>query len=131
MAEKQKLDVLKTSKIKEILSTEYRWETYLIGVLSIVSLTLSLLMLTNVLTIKEDVPLIGTNPLIFEIALLVLSIVGLIFFAIPFFRPAIPELKKLSFPTTRVFIANTVRVLFSYSLSYYYSYYTKHLSQPS
>jgi preprotein translocase subunit SecE len=110
MAERKKLDVTKTSKLREVLSTEYKWETYLIGFLSIFSLTLSLLMLTNVLTIKESTPIIGNNPLIFEILLLVLSIAGLVLFAIPFFRPAIPELSKLSFPTWRVFVANTTRV---------------------
>lgn len=110
MAERQKQDVSKASKLKEILSTEYRWETYLIGVLSIFALALSLLMLTGVLTVKESTPIIGSNPLVFEILLLVLSVAGLILFAIPFFRPAVPEISKLSFPTWRVFIANTTRV---------------------
>ena len=110
MAERQKQDQLKSSKLREIFSTEYKWETYLIGFLSIVALALSLLMLTKVLTIKEDTPIIGSIPLLFEILLLVLSVAGLLLFAIPFFRPALPEVKKLSFPTFRVFIANTTRV---------------------
>ena len=110
MAERKKADVTKTSKLKEILSTEYKWETYLIGFLSIFSLALSLLMLTGVLTIKESTPVIGKNPLVFEILLLVLSVAGLVLFSIPFFRPAIPEVSKLSFPTWRVFVANTTRV---------------------
>ena len=98
------------SKLREVLSKEYKWETYLLGAVSAVALALALLMLTGVLTINSSIPVIGKNPLVFEIIVLVLSIVGLVLFAIPFFRPAAPEVKKLSFPTWRVFLANTVRV---------------------
>jgi len=35
---------------REIMSTEYRWETYLLGAVSAVALALALLMLTGVLT---------------------------------------------------------------------------------
>ena len=100
----------KSSKIRTILTTEYKWETYLIGVLSCVALALGLLMVTNVLTIKDTVPIIGTYPKVFQWIILGLGLIGLVLFAIPFFRPAVPEIKKLEFPTFRVFIANTTRV---------------------
>jgi preprotein translocase subunit SecE len=110
MAVKEKTDMTKGGKLREILSTEYKWETYLIGILSFVAIALALLMLTDVLTVKSDTPIIGSNPRLFEWLILGLGVIGLILFAIPFFRPAVPEIKKLSFPTWRVFLANTVRV---------------------
>jgi len=101
---------IKKSRIREVLSTEYKWETYLIGVLSVIAIALGLLMATNVLTIKEDVPIVGTYPVIFQWIILGLGFFGLILFAIPFFRPAVPEIKKLEYPTWRLFLANTTRV---------------------
>ena len=109
MAVKEK-NVEKPSRIRTILTTEYKWETYLIGVLSAIALALGLLMVTGVLTIKDSIPIIGTYPKVFQWIILGLAIIGLILFAIPFFRPAVPEIKKLEFPTWRVFIANTTRV---------------------
>jgi len=95
---------------REIMSTEYRWETYLLGVLGVFALAIGLLMKTDVLTVKEDTPIIGANPAIFEWIIIGLAVVALILFAIPFFRPAVPEFKKLTFPTWRLFLANSVRV---------------------
>lgn len=109
MAVKEK-NVEKTSRIRTILSTEYKWETYLIGVLSAVALAIGLLMATGVLTIKESVPIIGAVPKLFQWLIIGLAILGLVLFAISFFRPALPEISKLEFPTWRVFVANTTRV---------------------
>ena len=40
---------IKPSKIKEIMSTEYKWETYLLGFLSLVAIALGLLIFSNIL----------------------------------------------------------------------------------
>ena len=101
---------IKPSKIKEILTTEYKWETYLLGVLSVIAIALGLLIFTEVLTIDESTPVIGGFSTLFAWIVTVVGAVGFILFAIPLFKPAIPELKKLSFPTFRVFVANATRV---------------------
>ena len=101
---------VKKSKIKEILSTEYKWETYLLGFISIVAIALGLLIFTNILTLDENTAVIGRYPTLFAWIITIIGSIGLILFAIPLFKPAMPELKKLSFPTKRVFLANTVRV---------------------
>jgi preprotein translocase subunit SecE len=106
----KKQDLFQSSRLAKIMATEYKWETYLLGVLSVFALALGLLMVTGTLTIKEDTPIIGAKPIIFEIMILALGVIGLILFAIPFFRPAFPEIKKLTFPTGRLFVANAVRV---------------------
>lgn len=101
---------VKKSKVKEILTTEYKWETYLLGFLSLVALAIGLLIFSNILTVNEDTAIIGRYPKLFAWIITVVGSIGFILFAIPLFRPAIPELKKLSFPTGRVFVANATRV---------------------
>lgn len=101
---------VKQSKIKEILTTEYKWETYLLGFLSLVALALGLLIFSKIITVNEGTPIIGNYPKLFAWIITVVGSIGFILFAIPLFKPAMPELKKLSFPSTRVFLANATRV---------------------
>lgn len=110
MAIKEKSKELQKSKVVEILTTEYKWETYLLGFLSVVAITLGLLIFSNVLTVSETTPLIGNYPKLFAWIITIVGAIGLILFAIPLFKPAVPELKKLSWPTWRVFVANSTRV---------------------
>ena len=110
MAIKEKSKELKQSKLQEILSTEYKWETYLLGVLAVVAIALGLLIFTDVLTVNESTPIIGNYPKLFAWIITIVGAIGLILFAVPLFKPAVPELKKLSWPTWRVFVANTTRV---------------------
>ena len=101
---------IKPSKIKEILTTEYKWETYLLGVLSVFAIALGLLIFTGVLTVNESTPVIGGNGELFAWIITIVGAVGFVLFAIPLFKPAVPELKKLTFPTFKVFVANATRV---------------------
>ena len=110
MAIKEKKQELQKSKVVEILTTEYKWETYLLGFLSTVAIALGLLIFANVLTVSENTPLIGNYPKLFAWIITIVGAIGLILFAIPLFKPAVPELKKLSWPTWRVFVANSTRV---------------------
>lgn len=110
MAIKEKKQELQKSKVVEILTTEYKWETYLLGFLSTVAIALGLLIFANVLTVNETTPLIGNYPKLFAWIITIVGAIGLILFAIPLFKPAVPELKKLTWPTWRVFVANATRV---------------------
>jgi preprotein translocase subunit SecE len=110
MAIKEKNKEVQKSKIVEILFTEYKWETYLLGFLSTVAIALGLLIFANVLTVSENTPLIGNYPKLFAWIITIVGSIGLILFAIPLFKPAVPELKKLTWPTWRVFLANATRV---------------------
>lgn len=101
---------VKQSKIKEILSTEYKWETYLLGFISIVAIALGLLIFSKILTVDSDTAVIGRYPKLFAWIITIIGGIGFILFAIPLFKPAVPEIKKLSFPSKNVFWANTARV---------------------
>lgn len=112
MAIKQKVDVPQ-SKLKYILTKEYKWENLLLGLLALVSLTLSIMILAGTLEIDPTFPVLGTSPAdkIFAGVLLGISIFGLALVLYPFFVPAWPELKKISWPKWAVFLDNAIRVL--------------------
>lgn len=114
MAIKQK-QVEEKSKLLEVLTTEYKWENLLLGILATVSGALSLMIITGntLLQIDQDFPVLGqgNNGLIFAWVLFAISIFGLILVIYPFFLPAIPELKKITWPTWPKFLDNAVRTL--------------------
>src|SRR3989339_675969 len=73
MAIKQK-QVEQKSKLLEVLTTEYKWENLLLGILATLSGALALVIY-------------------------------------PFFLPALPELKKITWPTLPKFVDHAVRTL--------------------
>ncbi len=113
MAIKQKTEP--KGKLIEVLTKEYRWENLLLGVLAIVSAALSVMILThnNLLTPPDDsFPVIGgDNFFIFAWVLLAISVFGIVLVVYPFFIPAIPELKKISWAGWHKFLDNSVRVI--------------------
>lgn len=98
------------SRILEYLKTEHKWENYLFVVVSVVTLLLGILMLTNVLVVKEDFPLIGKYPDAFAWTLVVISGIGVLYAIFPFFKPAFPEFKKISWLSGIKFLGNSIRV---------------------
>ncbi len=111
MAVKQKATEQK-SKLIEVLTTEYRWENLLLGILASLSLALSIMILSGILTTEDGpIPLISDYPNLFAGILLGISIIGLLLVIYPFFVPAVPELKKMSWPTWAVYLDASVRVL--------------------
>lgn len=114
MAIKQK-QVEEKSKLLEVLTTEYKWENLLLGILATVSGALALMIITgnSLLQINNNFPVLGqgNNGMIFAWVLFTISIFGLILVIYPFFLPAIPELKKITWPTWPKFLDNAVRTL--------------------
>ncbi len=99
------------SRIMEYLKTEHKWENYLFLVVSIITLLLGVLMLTDALIVKENFPLIGKYPDVFAWILVVVAGIGTIYALYPFFKPAIPEFKKITWLTWPKFLGNATRVL--------------------
>ncbi len=114
MAIKQK-QVEQKSKLLEVLTTEYKWENLLLGVLATISGALALMIITGstVLSIRENFPVLGqgNNGLIFAWVLFAISVFGLILVIYPFFLPAFPELKKITWPTWPKFLDHAVRTM--------------------
>ena len=55
-------------------------------------------MLTGALVVKNNFPVIGDFPDVFAWILVVLASIGTIYALYPFFKPAFPEIKKISCP---------------------------------
>ena len=101
------------SKLIEILKTEYRWESLVLAILAIITAGLSVLLIDGTLEIV-NFPVLGKHPndKIFAWSVLVISLLGLALVIYPFFLPAIPEIKKITWPTVREMIGYTIRVVF-------------------
>lgn len=98
------------SRILEYLSTEHKWENYLFLVISIVTLLLGTLILTGALVVKDTFPVIGKQPNVFAWVLVIISSIGVLYACYPFFKPAFPEFKKISWLPGRKFLGNSLRV---------------------
>lgn len=110
MAVKEKqLD--KKSRIWEYIKTEHKWENYVFLFFAVVVLILGCLILTDVLTVKESIWLIGDHPDVFAWVLVGVSTLFTLYALVPFFKPAVPELKKISWLPLRKFVGNSIRVL--------------------
>jgi preprotein translocase subunit SecE len=114
MAIKQKPTEQK-SKLLEVLTTEYKWENLLLAILAILSAALSLMIISGsvLLRIDPNFPILGqgNNGIIFAWVLFLISLFGLALVIYPFFVPALPELKKITWPTLPKFVDHSTRVL--------------------
>ncbi|HAX02219.1 MAG: hypothetical protein A2Y45_02850 [Tenericutes bacterium GWC2_34_14] len=114
MAIKQK-QVEQKSKLLEVLTTEYKWENLLLGILATLSGALALMIISGnqLLEINENFPILGqgNNGIIFAWVLFAISLFGLALVIYPFFLPALPELKKITWPTLPKFVDHAVRTL--------------------
>lgn len=110
MAVKEKVDVLdRKSRILEVLAKDYKWETYLYMFVSTVLIVLGTLILQNIITFRDSIPIVGTYPTGFAIVLVVVGVLSLIYSIYPFVKLAFPELKKTEWPTVHKFLGDTLR----------------------
>ena len=101
----------KPSRIWQYLKETHKWENYVFLFFSVVVLVLGILILTGTLTVKENFWLIGEHPKAFAWTLVGIAGVFTIYGLYPFFKPAFPEIKKVSWLTLGKFIGNSIRVL--------------------
>lgn len=101
------------NKLLDVLKTEYRWESLVLAILAILTAGLAVLLLDGTLEIV-DFPVLGQHPndQIFAWSVLAISLLGLALVIYPFFLPAIPELKKISWPGPREMVGYILRVVF-------------------
>ena len=97
------------SRIGEYLKEEHKWESYLFIVIALITLLLGCLILNGSLEVKNNFPVIGDHPTLFAWILVGLSAVGLLYALWPFFKPAFPEFKKITWLTWPKFLGNLAR----------------------
>jgi preprotein translocase subunit SecE len=96
-------------RIGEYLKEEHKWESYLFIVIALITLLLGCLILNGSLEVKNSFPLIGNHPTLFAWILVGLSSLGLLYAVWPFFKPAFPEFKKITWLTWPKFLGNLAR----------------------
>ena len=99
-----------TARIIEYLKTEHKWENYVFILVAALTLVLGGLMLTGFLVPNDNIPFIRDNSFLFAVVLTVIGFAGLIYALFPFFKPAFPEFKKITWLTLPKFVANSIRV---------------------
>lgn len=111
----KKTEVEQSSRLKQVLMTEYPWENLLLLILAVLSTALSLIIIINKgpISIDENFPVLGdrTVQLIFAWSLFGISMLGLLLVSAPFVAPAIPELRKITWAKWPEFLDHSVRVI--------------------
>jgi preprotein translocase subunit SecE len=114
MAIKEKKTETK-SKLLELLVTDYKWENILLAIVSILGIILGLMIITGLgpLQISANFPILGTEPWgkIFAWTILAIALFGLFLVLYPFVVPALPEIKKITWPHGKDYWANVVRTV--------------------
>lgn len=103
------------NKLWELLTTEYKGESLILGILATLTAALAVMIIGNVqgFSIPSDFPVLGGSPndMIFAWTVLIIALLGLALVVYPFFIPAIPELKKIQWAGWRTFLDSAVRVI--------------------
>ena len=97
------------SRIAEYMKEEHKWENYVFIAISIVVLLLGSLILNGSLEVKNNFPVIGSHPTLFAWILIVIAVAALIYALWPFYKPAFPEFKKITWLTWPKFLGNLAR----------------------
>jgi preprotein translocase SecE subunit len=100
----------KPSRILEYLKTEHKWENYVFLTVSVIVLMLGVLILTGVLVVRNDFPVIGQNATAYGWVLVVVASLGTLYALFPFYKPCFPEFKKISWLKGMKFVGDIVRV---------------------
>ncbi len=100
----------KPSRILEYLKTEHKWENYLFLTVSVIVLMLGVLILTGVLVVRNDFPVIGQNSTVYGWILVVVASLGTLYALFPFYKPCFPEFKKITWLKGMKFVGDIVRV---------------------
>lgn len=111
----KKKDTEPKNKLVELLTTEYKGESLVLGILATITAALAIMIIGRVqgFHIPDDFPILGGSPndMIFAWSVLVIALLGLALVVYPFFLPAFPEIRKITWPSFVVFLDNAIRVI--------------------
>ena len=93
----------------DVLSKEYKWESFLFLFIALFVLDLGMLILTNALTIRDDFPILGGHSIVVGWVLVAVGAAAIIYSVWPFLKPAFPEIKKTTWLTLPKFLGNAFR----------------------
>lgn len=104
--------------LKGILEKEYKYEGLLLVLLGIIVLVLGVLIRIGIstdgasgLVINENFYFIGEYPSAFSWILIVLGALAIIFAIWPYYKPSVKEMKRITWPSKKYVIKNTLTVV--------------------
>ena len=106
----EKQETMGFYRIAEYLKTEHKWENYLFVFVSMIVMVLGGMILAGSLVVKDSFPLIGSHPTVFAWILIGVSAIALVYSLYPFFKPAFPEFRKITWLTFPKFVGDAIRV---------------------
>ncbi len=106
----EKQETMGFYRIAEYLKTEHKWENYLFVFVSMVVMVLGGMILAGSLVVKDSFPLIGSHPTVFAWILIGVAAIALVYSLYPFFKPAFPEFRKITWLTFPKFVGDVIRV---------------------
>lgn len=96
-------------RIGQYLKEEHKWENWLFLAISIITMVLGGLLLNGALIVRSDFPFFGEHPDVLGWILFGFAGIGLLYALYPFFKPAFPEFKKITWLSLPNFIGNSIR----------------------
>lgn len=97
-------------RIGQYLKEEHKWENWLFLAISIITMVLGGLLLNGALIVRSDFPFFGEHPDVLGWILFGFAGIGLLYALYPFFKPAFPEFKKITWLTGSKLVGNIIRV---------------------
>ena len=101
----------KPNRIAQFLNTEYKFENFLLVALSLFAIVFGVLILQDTFAIPADAFLVGQYGDVFAWVLIVLGVISLLLWAIPFYRPSVSEIKHIKGLKRREFFGNVLKVI--------------------
>ena len=101
----------KPNRIAQFLNTEYKFENFLLVALSLLAIVFGVLILQDTFSIPADAFLVGQYGDVFAWVLIVLGVISLLLWAIPFYRPSVSEIKHIKGLKRREFFGNVLKVI--------------------
>lgn len=105
----------KKNKLLEILNKEYKFENIFLAFVAVLSIAFGIMILNGDFVVKEGFPILGDFPRVFAWTLIGIALFGLLMVIYPFYEPAFPEFKKITWATRNELLTDIVRV-FSYMI---------------
>ena len=101
----------KPNRIAQFLNTEYKFENFLLVALSLFAIVFGVLILQDTFSIPSNAFLVGRYGDVFAWVLIVLGVISLLLWAIPFYRPSVSEIKHIKGLKRREFFGNVLKVV--------------------
>ena len=98
-------------RIVKFLETEYKYENFILVALSLFAIVFGTLILQDTFSIPAEAFLVGSYANVFAWVLIVLGVISLLLWAIPFFRPSFSEIKHIKGLKRNEFLGNIVKVI--------------------